>query len=142
MYTTTKLLYLCNVVAQFMMMNMFLDQNNAAWGADILVDIVNGRDWVSSLMEMVAIYSNGVDWHIDNNRFHHFRKQAATFHEVSVDSAAIKLILIMIQSSVAVAFCDFTVRTTANVHRFTIQCVLMLNMASVFEFAFSIITKL
>ncbi|KAI6239676.1 Innexin [Aphelenchoides fujianensis] len=79
-YTITKFLYLLNLVGQFLMMNQFLDQNNHLWGADILRDIINGKDWEAS----------------------------GNFPRV--------------------ALCDFTVRTMANVHRFTIQCVLMLNM--------------
>ncbi|KAI6187271.1 Innexin [Aphelenchoides besseyi] len=80
MYTITKFLYLLNLIGQFLMMNQFLDQNNHAWGADILRDIINGKDWETS----------------------------GNFPRV--------------------AFCDFTIRTMANVKRYTIQCVLMLNM--------------
>ncbi|KAH7727728.1 Protein EAT-5 [Aphelenchoides avenae] len=80
LYTVTKALYVLNVVGQFLMMNQFLGQNNHIWGADILRDIINGKDW-----------------------------------ELSGNFPRI-------------ALCDFTVRSMANVHRFTIQCVLVLNM--------------
>ncbi|CAD5210591.1 unnamed protein product [Bursaphelenchus xylophilus] len=79
-YTTTKLLYLVNLVGQFIMMNQFLGQDNHLWGFNILHDITMGRDWELS----------------------------GNFPRV--------------------ALCDFTVRTLANVQRFSIQCVLMLNM--------------
>lgn len=93
MYTMTKFLYLINVVGQFLMMNQFLDQNNHAWGAHILIDIFSGRDWEAS----------------------------GNFPRV------IQFLRDLFNLNVKVALCDFTVRTMANVHRFTIQCVLMLN---------------
>ncbi|CAD5207821.1 unnamed protein product [Bursaphelenchus okinawaensis] len=79
-YTATKILYLLNLVGQFVMMNQFLGQNDHLWGFHILYDITIGRDWELS----------------------------GNFPRV--------------------ALCDFTVRTLANVQRFSIQCVLMLNM--------------
>jgi hypothetical protein len=45
MFIFTKLLYMVNIVAQFLVMNQFLGQNNHAWGANILRDIIEGRDW-------------------------------------------------------------------------------------------------
>ena len=45
MYILTKLLYLFNVIGQFVMMNQFLGQHNYLWGAHILNDIRTGRDW-------------------------------------------------------------------------------------------------
>ncbi|KAI1721619.1 innexin domain-containing protein [Ditylenchus destructor] len=80
MFIFTKLLYMVNIVGQFLMMNQFLGQHNHAWGANILHDIIEGRDWELS----------------------------GNFPRISL--------------------CDFTVRTLSNVHRYSIQCVLVLNM--------------
>lgn len=82
------------------MMNQFLDQNNHAWGAHILIDIFSGRDWEAS----------------------------GNFPRVGFFRFSLNL------RDFKVALCDFTVRTMANVHRFTIQCVLMLNSWFLIEF--------
>lgn len=79
-FIITKIFYIINITGQFIMMNQFLGQNNYAWGANILSDIIDGKDW-----------------------------------ELSGNFPRI-------------ALCDFTVRTLSNVHRYSIQCVLVLNM--------------
>ncbi|TMS35246.1 hypothetical protein L596_002690 [Steinernema carpocapsae] len=79
-YMVTKVMYLINVIGQFLMMNQFLGQNNHFWGTSILTDIIHGRDW-----------------------------------ELSGNFPRI-------------AMCDFQVRTLGNLHRYSIQCVLVLNM--------------
>uniref|UniRef100_A0A915ASB5 Innexin n=2 Tax=Parascaris TaxID=6254 RepID=A0A915ASB5_PARUN len=80
LYLFTKLLYVVNVVMQFVILNAFLGPQYTFWGAGILADIWNGKEW---------------------NESGHFPR---------------------------VTMCDFNVRVLGNIHRWTVQCVLMINM--------------
>lgn len=44
----TKLIYVLNLIVQFLMMNKFLGQNDPYWGVHILSDILTGTDWEHS----------------------------------------------------------------------------------------------
>ncbi len=48
LYIFTKLLYVVNVLAQFVILNAFLSPKYTFWGYGILNDIVNGREWQES----------------------------------------------------------------------------------------------
>jgi hypothetical protein len=48
LYVFTKILYILNVIVQFLVMNEFLGQKNHMWGLQILVDLANGRVWEES----------------------------------------------------------------------------------------------
>ncbi|VDK47470.1 unnamed protein product [Anisakis simplex] len=80
LYLFTKLLYVLNVLMQFVILNAFLGPQYTFWGAGILSDIWNGKEW---------------------NESGHFPR---------------------------VTMCDFDVRVMGNIHRWTVQCVLMINM--------------
>ena len=80
LYLFTKLLYVGNVVLQFVILNVFLGPQYTFWGVGILSDIWNGKEWSES---------------------GHFPR---------------------------VTMCDFNVRVLGNIHRWTVQCVLMINM--------------
>ncbi|VDM51196.1 unnamed protein product [Toxocara canis] len=75
-----QLLYVVNVMVQFLILNAFLGPQYTFWGAGILADIWNGKEWTES---------------------GHFPR---------------------------VTLCDFNVRVLGNIHRWTVQCVLMINM--------------
>ncbi|VDL79832.1 unnamed protein product [Nippostrongylus brasiliensis] len=79
-YMITKILYVINLIVQFLMMNKFLGQNDPYWGVRILSDILTGTDW----------------------------EHSGNFPRV--------------------AMCDFQVRVLGNLQRYSIQCVLSLNM--------------
>lgn len=48
LYLFTKLLYVGNVVLQFVILNAFLGPQYTFWGFGILNDIFNGREWQES----------------------------------------------------------------------------------------------
>jgi len=80
LYLMTKLLYVLNILVQFVILNAFLGPQYTFWGAGILQDIWYGRSW----------------------------KESGHFPRVTM--------------------CDFHVRVLGNIHRWTVQCVLMINM--------------
>ncbi|KAI6191749.1 Innexin [Aphelenchoides bicaudatus] len=80
LYLFTKLLYVLNVLLQFVILDAFLGPEYTLWGWGVLNDIWNGRQWTES---------------------GHFPR---------------------------VTLCDFNVRVLGNIHRWTVQCVLMINM--------------
>lgn len=48
LYLFTKLLYIANVALQFVILNAFLGPQYTFWGAGILSDLWNGREWNES----------------------------------------------------------------------------------------------
>lgn len=80
LYLFTKLLYVLNIVLQFVILDVFLGPEYTFWGWGVLNDIWHGRQWTES---------------------GHFPR---------------------------VTLCDFNVRVLGNIHRWTVQCVLMINM--------------
>jgi hypothetical protein len=48
LYILMKLLFLLNVLAQFVVLNHFLGPQYTFWGFGILNDILNGRQWQTS----------------------------------------------------------------------------------------------
>lgn len=48
LYIFTKILYILNVVVQFMLLNSFFDINYAWWGFQVIRDVVQGKEWVDS----------------------------------------------------------------------------------------------
>uniref|UniRef100_A0A914WC36 Innexin n=1 Tax=Plectus sambesii TaxID=2011161 RepID=A0A914WC36_9BILA len=79
-YMLVKLLSIVNCILQFSLLNGFLGTQYKYWGAEILTDLVAGRDW----------FETG-----------HFPR---------------------------VTMCDLEVRQLGNIHRWSIQCVLMINL--------------
>lgn len=80
LYLTIKLLYVCNVFGQFILLNTFIGRDYTMWGWTALTSLWTGSGWTDS----------------------------PVFPRVSL--------------------CDFRVRRLANMHRYTVQCVLMINM--------------
>jgi len=81
-YLFTKILFITNLILQFIILNEFLGTSYTFWGASILRDILRNHEWQLS---------------------GHFPR---------------------------VTLCDFEVRKLGNMHRYTVQCVLMINMFS------------
>jgi len=79
-YLAIKVLFIINCILQFILLNAFLGTQYKYWGAEILTDLMAGRDW----------YETG-----------HFPR---------------------------VTMCDLEVRQLGNLHRWSVQCVLMVNM--------------
>ncbi|KAE9552433.1 hypothetical protein FO519_004374 [Halicephalobus sp. NKZ332] len=77
LYVFVKFLYVLNIFIQFVILNSFLGTTYSFWGLDILVQLIQGRDWM--------------DTHV--------------FPRVTL--------------------CDFQVRRLANLHNYTVQCVLL-----------------
>ena len=48
LYLVTKLLYIVNVIAQFLILNAFLGPNYTWWGFGILRDILSDHEWEQS----------------------------------------------------------------------------------------------
>ncbi|VDD86381.1 unnamed protein product [Enterobius vermicularis] len=80
LYLIVKLLYVVNIITQFIILNNFLGSDHSLWGFSTMYDLWNGREWSDS----------------------------GVFPRVTM--------------------CDFSVRRLANLHRYTVQCVLMINM--------------
>jgi hypothetical protein len=80
LYLVIKLLFIVNVIVQFIILNNFLGPQYTWWGYDILKDLANGREW----------------------------EQSGHFPRVTM--------------------CDVEVRQLGNLHTWSIQCVLMINM--------------
>uniref|UniRef100_A0A0N5AC72 Innexin n=1 Tax=Syphacia muris TaxID=451379 RepID=A0A0N5AC72_9BILA len=80
LYLVVKLLFLINIILQFVLLNQFLGPQYTFWGIGIITDLFRGRHWQES---------------------GHFPR---------------------------VTFCDVQIRELGNVHNWTIQCVLMVNM--------------
>ncbi len=47
-YLFTKILYILNVVLQFVILNSFLGSRYTFWGFEILNDLAHGREWQES----------------------------------------------------------------------------------------------
>ncbi len=45
LYVLMKLVYIIQVLCQFMLLNAFLAPNYTLWGFGILRDIIDGREW-------------------------------------------------------------------------------------------------
>ncbi|VDK44459.1 unnamed protein product [Anisakis simplex] len=80
LYIFVKLLYVVNILTQFVILNNFLGTDYSLWGFQTLRDLWQGREWLDS----------------------------GVFPRVTM--------------------CDFKVRRLANIHRYSVQCVLMINM--------------
>lgn len=48
LYLVVKLLFIINVVMQFIILNKFLGPQYTWWGIEILRDLANGREWEQS----------------------------------------------------------------------------------------------
>uniref|UniRef100_A0A183C3C5 Innexin n=1 Tax=Globodera pallida TaxID=36090 RepID=A0A183C3C5_GLOPA len=80
LYLLVKLLYVMNVIGQFLILNAFIGRGYGVWGWTALESLWSGTGWHDS----------------------------PVFPRVS--------------------FCDFEIRHPGNTHRYTVQCVLMINM--------------
>ncbi|CEF66888.1 Innexin family-containing protein [Strongyloides ratti] len=80
LYLFIKLLYVLNIICQFILLNNFLGDYYTMWGLKAIKYKLDGKEWQTS----------------------------SVFPRVTL--------------------CDFDVRDLADVHRFTVQCVLMINM--------------
>uniref|UniRef100_A0A0N5A9F0 Innexin n=1 Tax=Syphacia muris TaxID=451379 RepID=A0A0N5A9F0_9BILA len=80
LYLIVKLLYVINIVVQFIILNNFLGADHNLWGFATMYDLWAGKEWSDS----------------------------GVFPRVTM--------------------CDFSIRRLANLHRYTVQCVLMINM--------------
>ncbi|KAI3413274.1 hypothetical protein GPALN_010772 [Globodera pallida] len=80
LYLLVKLLYVMNVIGQFLILNAFIGRGYGVWGWTALESLWSGTEWHDS----------------------------PVFPRVS--------------------FCDFEIRHPGNTHRYTVQCVLMINM--------------
>lgn len=45
LYCFTKLLYVVNILLQYVIFNAFLGTDNSFWGWHIFTDLINGRSW-------------------------------------------------------------------------------------------------
>jgi hypothetical protein len=95
LYLFTKLLYVLNVLLQFVILDAFLGPEYTFWGYGVLKDIWNGRQWTES-------------GHFPVSSFVSCFKNNFLFQRVTL--------------------CDFNVRVLGNIHRWTVQCVLMVNL--------------
>jgi hypothetical protein len=93
-----KLLYLINVVGQFLLLNRFLETSEyPLFGGHVILDLIQasvGRKWV---VNTINICVQGREWR-DSGKFPR------------------------------VTLCDFEIRVLGNMHRHTVQCVLVINM--------------
>uniref|UniRef100_A0A0N4Z539 Innexin n=1 Tax=Parastrongyloides trichosuri TaxID=131310 RepID=A0A0N4Z539_PARTI len=80
LYLFIKLIYLGNIIIQFLILNNFIGNNYTWWGFKAIQDLWFGEEW----------------------------EESPIFPRVTL--------------------CDFKVRRLANTHRYTVQCVLMINM--------------
>lgn len=80
LYLIVKLLYVVNIVVQFLILNNFLGTHHSLWGFSAMYDLWTGREW----------------------------SESGVFPRVTL--------------------CDFSIRRLGNIHRYTVQCVLMINM--------------
>ncbi len=100
LYLFVKFLYIVNVVSQFFILNSFLGPQYTFWGLEILRDLAYGREWHVSF-EYIVRTSRPSCPRLEFQESGHFPR---------------------------VTMCDFDVRVLGNLHRWTIQCVLMINM--------------
>lgn len=50
LYIFTKILYILNVVGQFMLLNAFFNTSYTYWGFQMFWDIIQGKEWLESGM--------------------------------------------------------------------------------------------
>uniref|UniRef100_A0A1I8IYE0 Innexin n=1 Tax=Macrostomum lignano TaxID=282301 RepID=A0A1I8IYE0_9PLAT len=80
MYFLVKLLYICNCVCQFFLLNAFLGSPYQFFGWELLINMISGVTW----------------------------EESGQFPRVTM--------------------CDFEIRVLGNLHRHTVQCVLVINL--------------
>ncbi|VDN18774.1 unnamed protein product [Gongylonema pulchrum] len=124
LYLLTKLFYVMNIVAQFFLLNHFLEENFLLWGFQValrfrtftlfvLGDVISRREWQES-----SVFPRVIMCDFEDHRPKHILiVSVCEPHQTAYVYEESEIWLRSLQ-----------VRRLANIHRHSVQCVIMLNM--------------